>query len=314
MHELGVARQHSSRTPRRGRRSARPRRPRRAGSAGRSRRRCARRARSAARTVVGVDPVDRAQRRVQRSRAPRWRRQTSVPSMSNSSSTRRSLSAANDMSGSSRWANAAISRAAASMSSSDDHLDRRVHVAQRHRDEAGGDARAAEVDRVGVGAGAAAERLDRERDLLVPPPPRAAARRPAGGAVVPRAITGPEPSVCLVISPELDPRLVGGERDVDDDRHVGLVRERAGPRAREGRLLLGHRQRDHVPGAPPRFGHQPRRLGGDVAADAVVERAGDDAAVAQLDGRDVDHRHVADPHQLARLVAVARRRCRCGGP
>ena len=35
------------------------------------------------------------------------------------------------------------------------HLDRRVHVAQRDRDEAGRDAAARDVDRVGVGAGAA---------------------------------------------------------------------------------------------------------------------------------------------------------------
>ena len=45
---------------------------------------------------------------------------------------------------------------------------------------------------------------------------------------------------------ELDAGLVGGEGDVDDDRDVGLVRERARPRAGEARLLLGHRQRDHV--------------------------------------------------------------------
>ncbi len=47
-----------------------------------------------------------------------------------------------------------------------DQLDRRVHVAQRHRDQAGRHARAADVDRVGVGAGALPERLERERDPL----------------------------------------------------------------------------------------------------------------------------------------------------
>ncbi len=58
------------------------------------------------------------------------------------------------------------------------------------------------------------------------------------------------------------------------------------------------------PGRAALLRDQPGRLGGDVAADAVVERARDDAPVAKLDRARVDHRDVADPHQLARLVAV----------
>ena len=56
----------------------------------------------------------------------------------------------------SRRANAAISLAALSHVVELDHLDRRVHVAQRDRDEARRDAAARDVDRVGVGARARA--------------------------------------------------------------------------------------------------------------------------------------------------------------
>ena len=45
-----------------------------------------------------------------------------------------------------------------------DHLDRRVHVAQGDRDEPGRDPRAGDLDRVGVGAGAAPAGADRVLD------------------------------------------------------------------------------------------------------------------------------------------------------
>ena len=61
----------------------------------------------------------------------------------------------------------AASRAiVASTSAQVDHLDRGVHVAQGDRDEAGRDARAGDLDRVGVGAGAAAAGGDRVLDAL----------------------------------------------------------------------------------------------------------------------------------------------------
>ena len=47
-----------------------------------------------------------------------------------------------------------------------DHLDRRVHVAQRDRDDAGRDAAARDVERVGVGARVARGGADGERDAL----------------------------------------------------------------------------------------------------------------------------------------------------
>ena len=104
--------------------------------------------------------------------------------------------------------------------------------------------------------------------------------------------------------PELDAGLIGGERQVDDDRDVGLVGERARARPGERRLLLNDREREHVAGRAAVLRDQPRRLGGHVAADAVIERSRDHAVVPQLDRAGVDHRHVADPHELARLVAV----------
>ena len=56
------------------------------------------------------------------------------------------------------------------------------------------------------------------------------------------------------------------------------------------------------PGAPPLFADQSRRLGRDIAADAIVEGAGHDAPVRKLERVRVDHRDVSDPHALARLV------------
>src|SRR5262249_39787345 len=47
-------------------------------------------------------------------------------------------------------------------------------------------------------------------------------------------------------------------------------------------------------------------LGRDEAADAVVERSRDDAALTQLDRAGIDHRDVPDSHERARLVAVLR--------
>ena len=101
-------------------------------------------------------------------------------------------------------------------------------------------------------------------------------------------------------------RRVGRERHVDGDREVGLERERRRPRARERDLLLRHRDRADVGGRVARLRHQPRRLVGDVAAQAVVHRARDHAPVGVLDGLAGDHRDVADAHQRARVVAVLR--------
>ena len=71
--------------------------------------------------------------------------------------------------------------------------------------------------------------------------------------------------------PQVNAGLVGGVGHVDHDCQVGLQGEATGPRAREGRLLLGDGQRQHVPGCATGFGHQARRLGGHEAPDPVVQ-------------------------------------------
>ena len=59
-----------------------------------------------------------------------------------------------------------------------------------------------------------------------------------------------------------------------------------------------------VAGRAAGLGHEPRDLVGDEAAEPVVHRARDDAAVRVLDRLAGDHRDVADAHPAARLVAV----------
>ena len=105
---------------------------------------------------------------------------------------------------------------------------------------------------------------------------------------------------------ELDAGLVGGERQVDHDRDVRLVEERARAGAGERGLLLGDRQREHVAGRAAGLGHEPSGLSGDVAADSIVERTGHDPVVAEVERRRIDHGDVADPDELAGLVAVLR--------
>ena len=80
--------------------------------------------------------------------------------------------------------------------------------------------------------------------------------------------------------------------------------ERTRARAGERRLLLGDGQRQHVARRATGRGHQPSGLSGDVAPDPVVQRARDDPVVTELRGLGVDHRHVADAHQLPGFVAV----------
>ena len=100
--------------------------------------------------------------------------------------------------------------------------------------------------------------------------------------------------------------LVGRERHVDDDDEVGLERERRRPRARERDLLLRHRERGDVGRRVAGLRHQPRRLVGHVATEAVVHRPRDEPPVRVLDRLAADHRDVADAHQRARVVAVLR--------
>jgi hypothetical protein len=186
-----------------------------------------------------------------------------------------------------------------------DHLDRRVHVAQRDRDDAGRDAAARDVHRVGVRARVARRGLDRERDagLLTRRVQELEDLRVEGGAAAEHGAGAELVRAQLLL---LRARRVRGERDVHDDRDVGA--ERVGGRARAGErdLLLRDGDARDVAGRAAGLGHQARRLERHEAAEPVVERAGDEPAVRVLERLAGDHGDVADPHERAGLVAVLR--------
>ena len=187
-----------------------------------------------------------------------------------------------------------------------ERLDRRVHVAEWHRDEAGRHAGAAEVDRVGVRRRRGARDLDRERDALrlgrlvqqledVLVDRRASGQRRAAA----------EQDLPLVV--RISAAHVAGVRDVDRDGEVGLGGERRRARAGEvADLLLYRGHGDHVAGRAAAFGDAAGGLERDVAAHPVVEGAGGDAVAVQGQRRAVPHDVVAGPDETAQLVAVLR--------
>ena len=122
----------------------------------------------------------------------------------------------------------------------------------------------------------------------------------------PRSMTGPRAERMAAELVDVDARRVGRVRDVDHDREVGLQRERGGRRAAERRLLLHGGDRHDVARRAARLRDEPRRLVGDVAAEAVVHRARHGAPVGELDRLGGDDRDVADAHPRAGLVAVRR--------
>ena len=124
---------------------------------------------------------------------------------------------------------------------------------------------------------AAAERLDGERDA---PPARRSSYSSSNTAGCKRRAAGDDRTGAeLVLGhlPELDARLVGGEGDVDDDRHVGvqanaLVREPANvvsSWATASASTSPGRRRRRPPGAPPR-----RRRSSRCGCPASARRAG----------------------------------------
>ncbi len=134
-----------------------------------------------------------------------------------------------------------------------DHLDRRVHVAERDRDDAGGDPGAGDLEDVGVGAGAAAAGADRVVDAL-----RLGGLDQQledlggeGGAAADRRAGAEGVAADLLL---VDPGRVGGVGDVDRDRDVGPDLEGGGAGAEEADLLLdgGDRRRTSRPVPRPR--------------------------------------------------------------
>ena len=97
---------------------------------------------------------------------------------------------------------------------------------------------------------------------------------------MPRAITGPEPSACLVIRPSSTPgwsvaKVTSTTIATSGSSANALVRAPANVVSSWTTASA-----NTSPGAPPAARHQPGRLGGDVAADAVVERPRDEPVVA----------------------------------
>ena len=184
-----------------------------------------------------------------------------------------------------------------------DHLDRRVHVAQRDRDDARRDPGGGDVDGVGVGPRRPRARGHRERDALLLG--RLVEQFEDDG--VERRAAADHRARAEAMAAELllvEAGSVGREGHVDRDRDVGPQRERRRARAREGDLLLGDGRAVHVAGRAAGLGDEPRGLERHEAAEPVVERARDEPPVGQLDGLAGDHRHVADAHARARVVAV----------
>src|SRR5207302_9242788 len=76
-------------------------------------------------------------------------------------------------------------------------------------------------------------------------------------------------------------------------------------RAAKRGLLLSGRHRRELPPRAARLRDQPRGLQRDVAAQAIVERAGGQPPVGELDRLRVDHRDIAHAHAPARVLRVA---------
>ena len=202
---------------------------------------------------------------------------------------------------------------AASRSSSEHELDRRVHVAERDRDEAGRHAAARDVDGVGVGLRASGVDLDAVRDLLLPRPPRRSRSETTGLTIGPRVIAAPEPSSILPRALRVAAGHVGRPGDVDRDRDVaGRARTppcaRRGSRAPPARPRRRRRRPAHRPprrrAAPPRAPRR-RRAG----CPSTSRRRARSGARAARPPRRPRRRRARAP----RRPRDPSRRCRCAG-
>ena len=127
-----------------------------------------------------------------------------------------------------------------------------------------------------------------------------------GSSVEPRVSTGPEPNLWRPISFSSMPGASVANVTSTTIATSGCS-EYAVVRAPPNVISsCATADRGDVAGRAAGLGHQPRGLERDEAAEPVVHRARDDAAVGQLDRLAGDHRDVADPHHRARLVAVLR--------
>src|SRR6266545_865472 len=187
-----------------------------------------------------------------------------------------------------------------------DGLDRRVHVAQRDRDEPGSYAHPAQVDGVCIGIGVATGDLDRERDPLglgrlvqeLEDP------RVHGRAAHERGAAS-EPAIAIVL--RVSAAHVRRVRDIDRDRDCRLEHEGGRTRAREvADLLLYDRQACDVAGRSAFLGDAARDLERDVRTEPVVEGTRGDPVVAEVDRHAGDDGGVTDTDDRPRLLAVLR--------
>src|SRR6478609_3077257 len=118
-----------------------------------------------------------------------------------------------------------------------DDLHRRVHVAERDRYEAGGDARARDLDRVGIRAGAAPAGGDRVLDagLLGRLDEQLEDLWREGRAAADHRARAERVAADLLL---VDAGCVGAVGDVNGDRQVGLQLEGRGAGAEQADLLL----------------------------------------------------------------------------
>ena len=193
------------------------------------------------------------------------------------------------------------------------HLDRRVHVAQRHRDDADG------MPAREMWNASASVPVARAEAVTVNGMPSASAvswssSKTCGSSVEPRVSTAPVPNRWRPTSFSSSPGWSVANVTSTAIATSGLQRVRRRARAAEGDLLLRDRDRVDVTRRAARLGHQPRRLERHVAAEPVVHRARDEAVAGQLDRLAGDHRDVADPHQRGAPPRRRWRRCRCAGP
>ena len=114
----------------------------------------------------------------------------------------------------------------------------------------------------------------------------------------------PGPERVLGDRAELDPGLVGREGDVDDDREVGLERERA--RREPANVVSSWATASAItsPGAPPASATSRAASAATKHPIRLSSARETSRSPGSSTGSDVDHADVADPDELARLVAV----------
>src|SRR5918997_1617966 len=182
-------------------------------------------------------------------------------------------------------------------------LVRRVHVAVGARDEPRRYPGAGELDRVGVRSGRARVGLKGVRDAR-PLGGGDQALRYDGAQVRGPLDDGTAPKSVVPVLVLGDAGGVGGVGHVHGYRRVRVEAEGGAAGAVEPDLLLHARHRHDLGGDAFLFREQPQGFEDDEGAHPVVQRAGGDTAVGELEEALIQDPHVADPDHPLSLVAV----------